>query len=131
MSILGHNQPADLDDFEVFRLWYELGSINKVREVLKSAGIVNPTTGNSWTYPVIIKHAIHWVLENPDEARLYYQKVSAEFAYDDEAWNKYLVSKAQQIYRTSMRRFMSWIDRRGFGTKYQDMYAEQFGLNNE
>lgn len=131
MSILGNSRRLLLDDFEMFRLWYELGSLPKVQKALKTAGIINPATGRPPEQLTIRRCALRWVIENPDKARPYYQKISAEFAYEDEAWNRYLVDRAQRIYNTSVKRFLSWVDRRGFGTKYQDMYAEQFGLNND
>lgn len=128
MSIVGRMTKRIIeDDKQIFILWYELGSLPKVKAFLASAGFVNPASGRPIATLTISTAAYRWVIENPDDARPYYRKISAGYAYDDEMWNRYLVHRAMKVYNTSKKRFMNWIERRGFGNKYEDMYAVRFG----
>ena len=131
MSIWSHNTGLNLDEFEMFKLWYELGSAKKVQQYLIRSGVVNPDSGKPINEMTIKYNAKRWVLEHPEEAREYYLRAKASFAYEDENWNIYLVKTARKVYQTSKGRFLNWIERRGFGKKYEYLYAEQFGLIND
>lgn len=127
MSIAKRGKPRPFDGKQVFILWYETGSLEKTHRHLINLGFINPRTGKPYVRMVVWFTAMRWVINHPEDAREYYIKDGADFALNDEQWNRFLIRKAQTIY-PGKKRFLSWIERMGFGDKYIDIYANRCGL---
>ncbi len=130
MSIAGSQITLmnSISDKDIFMLWYNMDSLNKVSLHLSNIGLINPANQKPFTIQTLSRHAFKWVIENSNEARPYFQEKAAEFSFNDDSWNKFLIRKAMYVYYSSKDRFLNWIDRMGFGTKYQSIYAKRYGL---
>lgn len=121
------NRKSYLDGKECFMLWYELQSTPKVRLNLASRGIINPETQKPFSQAAVWVAAVGWVIQNATEAREYYKKDGAKFAYNDDEWNTYLIRKAMYVYKYSHRKFFEWLKHNGFGDKYKNVYESKMG----
>ena len=125
MPIQGHGRQL-LDEKLCFQLWAQLGSLTKVQNHMKVAGIVNPNSGKAFTPMAIWNAAFRWVLKHPDDAREMY--VEAGSVLSDVQWEEWLVHKAMYVLGASSKgNFMRWVRRMGF-EKYDYVYAERYGL---
>lgn len=122
------SKTSNLDPKEVFMLWIELDTLEKVSFRLASKNIVNPRTKNPYTKMALYYSAMKWILENSDEARKYYQDYNAEYSYDDDIWNEWLIRKAIYIYKNKSR-IVLWLRRMGLDDgRYNHIYNKELGL---
>lgn len=89
-----------LDPERCWKLWIELGSLNKVKDQFAIEGLINPITMKPPTISAIEKAAYRWALENQEEARqdLSYSWGRVGEPLTDERWHEFLVSSAELAY---------------------------------
>jgi hypothetical protein len=68
----GPKKPYKLDPQTCFKLWWELGSLQRATYYLQSMGYVNPATARPFSMGGVRAAAFAWMFEHPDEA---YQSV--------------------------------------------------------
>jgi len=113
---------SDLDYKEIYILWLELGSLEKVCRNLESRGLL--TRGGKKYAPSRINHVVwKYATENPEEALEIYRSLGFEIS--DEDWERLLVEKAFLIYFKklsfkSRTAFNKWLTRMGLFEKYKD-----------
>lgn len=110
-----------LDGKKLFKLWQELGTLDKIHQKMIDDGIINPITGKPFS-----KIGIRWAIGNyelnfPDEARKEYQ---SRFRFlpgkkEDDLWNHKLVRRATSHFNTRSQ-FDAWLDRVGLTEWYND-----------
>lgn len=110
---------------EYFMLWVELGTIRRVINHLTLNGEINPRTGKPFSDSAIHRVAMTWVIENPDEAKPYYDKW-AGVEVDQKIWEEFIVGKALLVYDTSRQRFAEWVSRHNWALNYEHVYAKRF-----
>ena len=123
MSIFGKKRTT-LNREECFKLWAELGTLEKVSLFLASTGKVNPKTKKPFFITTIRYHAMIWVFDNPEEARVYYLALD-EFS-DDDQWEEYLIRSAMYILRDLRTRFFLFVKKNDL-QKWEDLYKPKFG----
>lgn len=123
MSIVSKNS-SNMDNEECFKLWAELGSLEKVGLELQRRGKFNTKTGKPFTNASISLRAHKWVFNHPDEAKIYY--INAGSTLTDEQWERWMVEKAMYVYKFSPRQFFRWIEKMDF-EKFEYMYEPKFG----
>lgn len=131
MPTLAHNQLSDLDSKVLFEEYFELGTYGRLSSWIEAQGIINPRTLKPYSVARIRQRVYEYIIDNPDEARTKYIAMGENFASDDEQWNRYLVRIAMDAIdptRHSKRRFFEWLERRGYGSRYQYLYADVYGL---
>ena len=121
------SKTSKLHPEEVFRLWIELDTLDKVRGNLAEKGYVNPKTKRPYSKMAIYYNAMKYVLEEPDVAREYYKKYNADYAFDDDIWNEWLIEKAIWVYKNRTR-ILLWLRRMGLDEKYKYFYADRMGV---
>ena len=123
MTIYGKRKTV-LNREDCFKLWAELGSLEKVSLFLASTGKVNPKTKKPFYITTIRYHAMRWVFDYPDEAREYY--IALDAFLDDDQWERYLIKNAVYILKLLPTQFFLFIERNKF-QKYEDMYKKKLG----
>ncbi len=121
-------KPSSLNQFvsnkEIFDLWIELGSLNKVGRNLAGRGIINKYTGKPLVATALWERAMRWVLYNPDEAKVIYE-IKMERKIPQEQWERWLVKKACKVFDDAQRQLREWIKTYGM-EQYSDIYAKRF-----
>jgi hypothetical protein len=125
MTIIGR-QPRLLDGKECFLLWVELGSLEKVRLHYNAQGLINPRTGKPLSEMAIWTTSLRWVLENPEEARPYYEQEGGKLS--DDEWEKWLISRAVMVYNYSKNRIIRWAKRNNLFDKHYEIFRARFNL---
>lgn len=108
-----------------FDLWIELGTIARVAEHLFNLGEKNPKTGKKITDSAIHRLIMLYVLENPDDAKPYFEQENGGIPIDQTDWEEYLVGKATNVYNTSAKRLIQWLNRNPWAKKYDYIYANR------
>jgi hypothetical protein len=111
-----------LNDEEIFNLWRQLPSIEKVIDHLTQKGKINPDTGKPFTRMAIWHSAWRYALDNPNETYKYFEDRKTR----EEYWNK-LVKVALTVYlNTSTTRFLDWIKKHNL-ERFNNIYADKIG----
>jgi hypothetical protein len=121
MPIIGTHSPPQRSDEEYFRLWMELGTLEKVRNHLKLSGEVNPKTGKPVTGIVIRQAALRYIVEHPEIARQAFEQ-EYHMKFSDKEWDEYLVKSAMSAYYYNWRKFVLWVNKNGM-QKYSYLYS--------
>ena len=124
---LTSNRKKLLDDKETFLLWVELGTLKKVTLHYKAQGLINPKTMKPFTLMAVWTSSMRWVLNNPEEARGFYEKDLGE-AFSDDEWEEFLLKKVFQVYNYSKSRTIRWAKNHGLFDKHYHVFAEKFSL---
>jgi len=112
-----------MDEELAFKLWAELGSLEKAAQALYDRGYKNPVKDAPYTVPGVQAAAYRWVLKNPDEAKEIYLKHGSPLTTEE--WEEWLVRVATVHLRTSRTRFYGWLDENGFRDKYKHVYEHK------
>ena len=125
MSI-AHRQNRTLirDDKEYYRLWRELGTLQKVSNHLYTVGEMNPKYKQPYSIQTIRLAAYRYVIEYPEIVKPEFDKEVGREMTEDE-WNEFLVKAALTVYDTSTDKLKNWIIRKGM-QKYDYLYSKRF-----
>lgn len=116
-----------VNDKETFLLWVELGTLEKVQNHYNTQGIINPRTEKPLSSQAIWTSAMRWVLENPVEAKEYYDAGEGLPLSQDE-WELWLIQRAFMVYNYSKSRTIKWAKHFNLFDKYYHLFAEKFHL---
>lgn len=124
MPIMRHLGPRkELDYEECYRLWTELGTLEKVSQHLASNGKLSKRTGRPFA-PGAIRHAAYrWMQEHPGETYKELREAGG-FIWSEEEWEKYLIRQMMKS-GIGFQGFHDWIERHNF-QKYEDIYKDYF-----
>ena len=125
MLFKGRNRKLSVSGQEIFALWSELGSLEKVSAHLTARGEVNPNTLKPFHKMTLWNAAIRWIITHQDEARDVYEKATGEKLRDGD-WNNFLVRTARNVYRTSPSKFISWLEDNQWAYKYERLWKNVF-----
>ncbi len=118
------NRLLPISDKECFRLWKELGTLEKATNHLALQGQINPKYKQKFSPYTIRTAALRYVIEFPEEVK---QSFDDEYGrtLPQEEWEELLVRFAMSIYNTSQDRLRSWIKRKGM-QKYDYLWGKYF-----
>lgn len=122
MSVTGKRYTYLLDDKQCFLLWSKLGSVAKVIKYLTHHGRINPKTKKPFTPQAIWASAYRYVLQNIEEAWKHFQYHDPELTR--EQFEIHLIEKAATVYKTSRRRYVSWLRENDFYDRYREIYGK-------
>jgi len=120
MSIISHNQRL-VNDEKTFRLWVELGSINKVSELYRKEGIVNPKSGKQFSQMALWTAATRYAIEHPEISKPIYDEENG-VPISEKDWELWRIYKAFKVYSYSRKRCIAWARRFDLYPKYKELF---------
>jgi hypothetical protein len=114
-----------LDEKECFDLWVELGTLEKVRQVMYDRGLRHPLTGKSVTPFGIRTAAFRYMLDNLEVA---YERMNSSFRIlSREEFDKWAVYKALTLFQTEVA-FGDWLKNQGWydDKRYLEVYDNKY-----
>lgn len=130
MSVLHRGNQRILPGKLAFKLWFELGTLEKAAKAMEEQGYKNKNTGLPFSAQGIYNSAVIWVCENHEEARPYYIKAGSTIAEDDQLWEEFLVQTYATRYRNQRNWFVNWARANGFYRKHFHLFADYFGISD-
>jgi hypothetical protein len=124
----GETKPNKLDPEMCFRLWSELGSLQRVVNHLADLGYVNPATARPFSMGGIRASAFVWMFNHPDEA--YQCVLDAGSRLTRNEFNQILIWR-KRTRTASTSGMYTWLQKNGLldpdGSKgYREIYEGKF-----
>lgn len=117
------SRPIVLDRETCFKKWVDLGSLLNVSIWFEKQGISNSFTGKKYSASAISYAARRWVVQNPEEARKYYEQ--AGMYLSDEDWTAWLVNTMLKVFHSHQRHhFEAFLDKHDIRDKYGYIIGE-------
>jgi len=119
-----------MDEREAFNAWMEAGSLPRAAKYMENLGYYNKRLRKPFSTFAIRHAACRYIAVNHEEAKPRLLKAwnDAGVKISDEEWEKFVVELAAKYLSSSKARFMRWLDANAWATKYDYIYAKQFGL---
>ena len=124
MPLFRSGNMGQLNQEECFRLWIELGTLKKVRQVLYDRGVRSKPSGKMFVTNSIRVAALTWLIYHPDEA---YKLISEKEDLPRDDFNEWMVYRALTIIY-SEKYLREWLKQVGFfdSQKYRYIYDEKY-----
>lgn len=125
MSILHRqNRLLKQSDEAYYKLWKELGTLEKVSNHLYNLGEMNVKLKQPFTQVTIRQAAYRYVIEFPEITKPDFDKeIGRELTKKE--WEEFLVKTAVSVYDTSTDKLKNWIERKGM-QEYDYIYGKRF-----